>query len=112
MFSTTGTFGKAIVQSRVDRYVRYTRFRALDVNVFIANEGMKNEGSHTRKLGPDHYVTTKRQFYNNEVVGVGYCNVPNKGLQGNSFDGLHVYYNTLCKRAFRQKRFLSPRNNA
>ncbi|MCQ8856577.1 hypothetical protein NQU50_31295, partial [Escherichia coli] len=67
VFSTTGTFGKAIVQSRVDRYVRYTRFRALDVNVFIANEGMKNEGSHTRKLGPDHYVTTKRQFYNNEV---------------------------------------------
>ncbi|EPH6541339.1 hypothetical protein ACS1XA_002597 [Escherichia coli] len=108
VFSTTGTFGKAIVQSRVDRYVRYTRFRALDVNVFIANEGMKNEGSHTRKLGPDHYVTTKRQFYNNEVVGADIVMCRTRDYKETHFDGLHVYYNPYASVPLDKNVFFPP----
>ena len=56
IFSTTNTFEKAIVQSGVERYIRSTRYRALDVNHFIVSEGMKNEGTHMKKLSTEYYL--------------------------------------------------------
>lgn len=93
VFSTTGTFGKAVVQSGVERYIRSTKFRVLDVNDFIACEGMKNEGTHTKKIGSEHYVKTYRQFYNNEVVGADVELCRSSDYTETHFDGLHVYYN-------------------
>lgn len=108
VFSTTGTYGKAVVQSGVDRYVRYTRFRALDLNDFIASEGMKNKGSHTRKLSNEHYVTTKRQFNNNEVVGADVVMCHSKDYTETHFDGLHVYYNPYATVPLDKSIFSSP----
>ncbi|PUW17091.1 hypothetical protein AUN00_11320 [Cronobacter sakazakii] len=108
IFSTTGTYGKAVAQSGVDRYVRYTRFRALELNDFIASEGMKNEGSHTRKLSNEHYVTTKRQFYNNEVVGADIVMCHSRDYTETHFDGLHVYYNPYATVPLDKSIFSSP----
>ncbi|ENO7467478.1 hypothetical protein ACB435_004000, partial [Enterobacter hormaechei] len=108
IFSTTGTYGKAVVQSGVDRYVRYTRFRALELNDFIASEGMKNEGSHTRKISNEHYVTTKRQFYNNEVVGADIVMCHSRDYTETHFDGLHVYYNPYATLPLDKSIFPSP----
>ncbi|EMB8467656.1 TPA: hypothetical protein ACXNQJ_003668 [Enterobacter hormaechei] len=108
IFSTTGTYGKAVVQSGVDRYVRYTRFRALELNDFIASEGMKNEGSHTTKLSNEHYVTTKRQFYNNEVVGADIVMCHSRDYTETHFDGLHVYYNPYATVPLDKSVFSSP----
>lgn len=93
IFSTTATFGKAVIQSGVERYVRSTRFRNLDVNKFITSEGMKNEGVHTKKLGHEHYVTTYRKFYNNAVVGTDIELCHSNNYTETHFDGLHIYYN-------------------
>lgn len=93
IFSTTGTFGKAVVQSGIEHYVRSTRYRALDVNDFIASEGMKNEGKHSRKLGPEHYLATHRHFYGDEVIGVDVELCHSRNHIETHFDGLHVYYN-------------------
>ncbi|QKD71280.1 hypothetical protein HG541_10870 [Proteus terrae subsp. cibarius] len=93
VFSTTGTFGKAVVQSGIGRYIRSTRYRALDLNHFIASEGMKNKGTHTKKLGIEHYLKTYRTFYNNEVVGADVELCHSSDYTETHFDGLHVYYN-------------------
>lgn len=93
IFSTTGTFGKAVVQSGVERYIRSTRYRTLDANHFIASEGMKNEGTHTKKLGAEHYLKTYRKFYNNEVIGADIELCHSREYKETHFDGLHVYYN-------------------
>lgn len=93
IFSTTGTFGKAVVQSGVERYIRSTRYRALDVNHFIVSEGMKNEGTHTKKLSTEHYLKTHRQFFNNEVFGADIELCHSREYTETHFDGLHIYYN-------------------
>lgn len=93
IFSTMGTFGKAVVQSGIQRYIRATRYRALNINNFIAYEGMGNEGSHSKKIGPEHYLKTKRYFYNNEVVGADIELCHSRDYTETHFDGLHVYYN-------------------
>ncbi|GDT06704.1 TPA: hypothetical protein ACROO9_002815 [Escherichia coli] len=108
IFSTTGTYSKAVLQSGLGRYVRYTRLRTLDLNDFISTEGMKNEGSHTRKLTNEHYITTKRQILNNKVVGADVVMCHSRDYTETHFDGLHVYYNPYATVPLDKSIFSSP----
>lgn len=108
IFSTTGTFGKAVVQSGIGRYVRSTRYRAIDVNDFIANEGMKNEGKHTQRIGPDHFITTYRHFLNNEVTGADIVVCHSTAHEETHFDGLHIYYNPFATVPLDRNIFFPP----
>ena len=56
IFSTTGTFGKAVVQSKVkNTTVRSTRYRESDLGEFISNHGLDNFGMTERKLSKIDY---------------------------------------------------------
>ncbi|CNG73344.1 TPA: hypothetical protein P0N76_001502 [Yersinia enterocolitica] len=108
IFSTTGTFSKAVVQSGVARYIRSTRYRSLDTNYFIISEGMKNEGTHTKKLGLEHYLKTYRQFYNNEVIGADVELCHSRDYTETHFDGLHIYYNPYATVPLDKSIFFPP----
>ncbi|EHI6978177.1 hypothetical protein J4962_004664, partial [Salmonella enterica subsp. enterica serovar Typhimurium] len=58
IFSTTATFGKAVIQSGIGRYVRATKYRTMSLNEFIEKEGMKNEGINFHKISSLNYRTT------------------------------------------------------
>lgn len=109
IFSTTGTFGKAVVQSGIDRYVRSTRYRSIDINTFIASEGMKNEGQNFHKLGPQQYLTTHRRFFGGAVVGADVIICHSSHHKETHFDGLHIYYNPYAAVPFNRDIFSPER---
>ena len=108
IFSTTGTFSKAVLQSGVARYIRSTRYRSLDTNYFIISEGMGNEGVHTKKLGLEHYLKTYRQFYNNKVIGADVELCHSRDYTETHFDGLHIYYNPYATVPLDKSIFFPP----
>lgn len=108
LFSTTGTFGKAIIQSGISRYVRATRFRAMNVTDFITIEGAKNEGIHCHKIGPLQYLRTQRFPYGQEIVGCDNLVFHTEFYHETHFDGLHVYYNPFADIPFDAETFFPP----
>jgi len=105
LFSTTGTFGKAIIQSGISRYVRATRFRTMNVTDFITIEGAKNVGVHCHKIGPLQYFRTQRFPYDQEIVGCDNLVFHTEFYHETHFDGLHVYYNPFAERPFDSETF-------
>ncbi|MCX6073619.1 MAG: hypothetical protein NTY39_04790 [Campylobacterales bacterium] len=103
IFSTTGTFGKAVVQSNVkNTKVRSTRYRESDLGEFISNHGLDNFGTTERKLSKTHDIISTREPYENKVSGsdsnfivygsdIHYCDLSEH--EETHLDGLHIYYN-------------------
>lgn len=54
---------------------------------------MRNKGTHTKKLGAEHYLKTYRNFYNDGVFGADVELCHSNEYAETHFDGLHVYYN-------------------
>lgn len=103
IFSTTGTFGKAVAQSNVkNTTVRSTRYRESDLGEFISNHGLDNFGMTERKLSKTHDIKSMREPYENRVSGsnsnfivygydMHFCDLSEH--EETHLDGLHIYYN-------------------
>jgi hypothetical protein len=103
IFSTTGTFGKAVVQSNVkNTKVRSTRYRESDLGEFISTHGLDSFGTTERKLSETYDIISTREPYENKVPGfdsnfivygsdVHFCDLSEH--QETHLDGLHIYYN-------------------
>lgn len=103
IFSTTGTFGKAVVQSNVkNTKVRSTRYRESDLGEFISNHGLDNFGTTERKISKTYDIISTREPYENKVPGsdsnfivygsdMHYCDLSEH--EETHLDGLHIYYN-------------------
>jgi hypothetical protein len=103
IFSTTGTFGKAVAQSNVkNTTVRSTRYRESDLGEFISNHGLDNFGMTERKLSKTHNIKSMREPYENRVSGsdsnfivygydMHFCDLSEH--EETHLDGLHIYYN-------------------
>ena len=103
IFSTTGTFGKAVVQSKVkNTTVRSTRYRESDLGEFISNHGLDNFGTTERKLSKTYDIKSMREPYENKVSGsdsnfivygydMHFCDLSEH--EETHLDGLHIYYN-------------------
>ncbi len=103
IFSTTGTFGKAIVQSNVkNTTVRSTRYRESDLGEFISNHGLDNFGTTERKLSKTYDIISTREPCEIKIPGSGYNFIVNGSdihfcdlseHEETHLDGLHIYYN-------------------
>ncbi|WP_085706863.1 hypothetical protein [Pseudomonas sp. B35(2017)] len=93
VFSTTGTFGKAVVESGVERIVRVTNFRHFAKEEFFALHGMGGIGVRKEKLGPLNYVVSSRSVFGDSVAGSDMHVYHSSCHRESHFDGLHVYYN-------------------
>lgn len=69
---------------------------------------MSSEGVHTKKLSTEHYVTTHRKFYKNEVVGADVVFCHSRNYTETHFDGLHVYYNPYATVPLEKSIFFPP----
>ncbi|AXX95699.1 hypothetical protein [Arcobacter ellisii] len=94
IFSTTGTFGKAISQSQMSNTtIKSTRFRIEDFNKHINTYGIESLGYKEIKLSQTHTVISMRIPMDDIVFGsdVHFCNLSEH--YESHLDGLHIYYN-------------------
>ena len=98
IFSTTGTFGKAISQSKMSNStIRSTRYRIEDLNSYITNFGVDKLGFREIKLSKTHTVMITRIPMDDFVFGsdVHFCD--SSEHNESILDGLHIYYNPYAE---------------
>ena len=93
IFSTTGMFGKAVIQAGLNNIVRATRYRQMDVDEFMAKEGANMLGTTHKAVKPGYDVFSMRILSGNFVFGSDTYLYPSSEHKESHLDGLHIYYN-------------------
>ncbi|MCM0611353.1 hypothetical protein KFJ24_02545 [Marinobacter sediminum] len=93
IFSTTGMFGKAVVQAGIQNYIRATRYRQMGVVEFMTKEGLEMLGRSHKTIKPGCDVFSIRFFDGNLVCGSDTYLYQSSEHVESHLDGLHVYYN-------------------
>ncbi|WP_413283912.1 hypothetical protein [Vibrio sp. MA40-2] len=93
IFSTTGTFGKAVVQAGIPNVVRATRYRQMGVVEFMAKEGIEMLGRSHKKIREGYDIFSMRFFDGNLVCGSDMYLYESNDHKESHLDGLHIYYN-------------------
>ncbi len=97
IFSTTGTFGKAVVQTNFKGMVKATRYRQLSVDTFLNTEGKKSLGYKHIKIDNGHDLFRTRFYDGVNICGADvhfYTSIKHKESH---LDGLHIYYNPYAE---------------
>ncbi|MEY8198558.1 MAG: hypothetical protein RPS47_04900 [Colwellia sp.] len=107
IFSTTGTFGKAIIQSNMDVMVRSTKYRQFSRKQFLSNKRKNKLGQSSKRLSKTHEILSTRLPMGDLVAGsdVHFCHV-SEHIESH-VDGLHIYYNPYAEVRLNQKLFNS-----
>jgi hypothetical protein len=97
IFSTTGMFGKAVVEANLKGMVKATRYRQFSIETFLKTEGLRSLGMHHIKIDAEHDLFKMRFF-----DGVNYCGSDTHLYSSSKhheshLDGLHIYYNPYAK---------------
>ena len=100
IFSTTGTFGKAVVESGIERIVRATNFRQFNKDEFIALQGLNGMGIKGCKLASLNYLISTRSDFGSSVAGSDIHIYHSSYHRETHFDGLHIYYNPYATTPF------------
>lgn len=101
-FSTTGTFGKAVAESRIDRLVRSTRYRVIDKNkIGAASQDWKIGTQRIQFSGLD-YLLRQREDWSDQIGGAD-VHIQHSSLHREThLDGLQVYFNPYAEVPFDQ----------
>lgn len=91
IFSTTGTFGKAVVESGIERIVRVTNYRHFAKD--DADKVLGGMGVSVYKLGSLNYLISRFSDFGRSVAGSDVHIYHSRFHRESHFDGLHVYYN-------------------
>lgn len=105
IFSTTGMFGKAIVQTDLKGMVRATRYRQFSVDEFLIAEGMSSIGCSHIKIDSEHDLFRLRFFDGFNVSGSDMHFYSANKHKESHLDGLHVYYNPYAEFPLREDLF-------
>lgn len=107
IFSTTGMFGKAIVQSKIDATIRATKYREYTRKKFLSNKRQNKLGESTKRLSKTHEILSIRFPIGNLVAGpdVHFCHISE--WHESHVDGLHIYYNPYAEVSLDRKLFNS-----
>ncbi|WP_426370444.1 hypothetical protein [Pseudocolwellia sp. HL-MZ7] len=97
IFSTTGMFGKAVVQSGISNFIRATKYRQMERSVFIETEGVKNLGTSHTQLGKGNDLFSMRFPVGDLVCGSDMHLYDSSHHIESHLDGLHVYYNPFAE---------------
>lgn len=99
-FSTVGTFGKAVVESKIERLVRSTRYRVAHKDEIETGSKLWQVGENYFQLNRLNYLKTIRFDGGDQIWG------PDFAIQHSSFhrethlDGLQVYFNPYAEIPF------------
>lgn len=97
IFSTLGTFGKAVVQSGIGRIVRSCRYRSIRKDGIKVGDPTWLLGEHYYALGNMDFLKTSRWDFGLQIEGSDVRICASALHRESHFDGLHVYYNPYAE---------------
>ncbi|CDM60303.1 MULTISPECIES: hypothetical protein [Rhizobium] len=99
-FSTVGTFGKAVVESQIERLVRSTRYRMMDKDKVEPGSMLWQLGTHRFQFTNLTYLTTLRWEGGNQIGGADRLIQHSSVHRETHLDGLQVYFNPYAEIPF------------
>lgn len=96
IFSTTGMFGKAVVQSGISSIIQATKYRQMERSVFLEKEGIEKLGISHTQLGKDNDIVSMRFQSGDFICGSDIYLYHSSKHQESHLDGLHIYYNPFA----------------
>lgn len=99
-FSTVGTFGKAVVESKIDRLVRATRYRVIDKDKVTPGSEFWQVGEHRFQLAALNYLLTLRRESEYQIGGSDVLIQHSSFHRETHLDGLQVYFNPYAEVPF------------
>jgi hypothetical protein len=93
IFSTTGTFGKAVALARTAEFITVTRLRKMGIVEFMAKEGLEKIGKSRAQLSESWDIFSQREVFGSNVFGhdVHLCSASEH--KESHLDGLQIYHN-------------------
>lgn len=102
-FSTVGTFGKAVVESKIDRLVRATRYRVIDKDRIAHGSHLWQLGAHRFQLATLNYLLKLRREDDQHIGGADISIQHSAFYRETHLDGLQVYFNPYAEVPFDPK---------
>lgn len=93
IFSTTGTFGKAVVEAGTASLVRATRMRKIGIVEFMAKEGLDKIGRFRTQISDTYDIFSERFFSGYDVCGHDMYLYEGTEHTETHLDGLQIYHN-------------------
>lgn len=97
IFSTTGMFGKAIVESKIEAKVRATKYREYSLKKFLSNKRANKIGKSIKRLSKTHEILSIRHQIGDLVAGADVHSCHTSEWHESHVDGLHIYYNPYAE---------------
>ncbi|SMN17294.1 Glycosaminoglycan attachment site [uncultured Candidatus Thioglobus sp.] len=93
IFSTTGTFGKAVALAGSASFVTATRLRKMGLVEFLAKEKKGKIGKYVNKISDTYDIYSERVYSGNDICGydVHICDASDH--KETHLDGLQIYHN-------------------
>lgn len=101
-FSTVGTFGKAVVESNIERLVRATRYRVIDKDKVEPGSELWRLGTHRFQLAMLNYLVTLRWDRGSQIDGADMFVRHSSFHRETHLDGLQIYLNPYAEIPFDQ----------
>ncbi|WP_259671191.1 hypothetical protein [Rhizobium sp. NZLR1b] len=99
-FSTVGTFGKAVVESQIERLVKSTRYRVTNKDQIDPSSRLWQLGTHRFQLGTLNYLMTMRRDGGGQIGGADTRIQHSLFHHETHLDGLQVYFNPYAEIPF------------
>ena len=96
IFSTTGMFGKAIVESKIDASIRATKYRVYSIKKFKSDKRKNKLGTSHKYISNTHEIFSVRRHFGDLIGGSDMHICHTSEWQESHVDGLHIYYNPFA----------------
>ncbi len=96
IFSTVGTFGKAISESKIERLFRSTRYRTIGKDNAPAKQKLWRPGTQRLQVDTLNYLIVQRWDFGDHIAGSDVRIQHSSFHQESHLDGLHIYYNPFA----------------
>jgi hypothetical protein len=93
IFSTTGTFGKAVAQAGTANFIKATRLRKMGIVEFLAKEGEGKFGRSVNEVAEGYTIFSERAFDGIDVCGHDVYLYDANSHYETHLDGIQVYHN-------------------
>ncbi|MER9001162.1 hypothetical protein NKH58_25470 [Mesorhizobium australicum] len=100
IFSTVGTFGKAVAESRIERLIRATRYRTIEKDRIPLGSPLWQLGVHRFQVDKMNYLKTQRWDFGSDIIGSDVHILHSSFHHEGHLDGLHIYFNPYAEVPF------------
>lgn len=97
IFSTTGTFGKAVAQAGTANFIRATRLRKMGLVEFLAKEGEGKLGHSVNEVAEGYTVFSDRVYDGIDVCGSDMYLYDAHNHHETHLDGIQIYHNPYAE---------------